>query len=108
MSQVVSKDNVKRRDQLRQLHNDLFATLVRFQQNLPSEAEDITEGVERHARVIALMIKTMNTILEREENFQAEATEAKSREDIIKELEHIFSSILAENETPKISEPTDG
>lgn len=91
---------------LSQLHDALLEMLLRFEQNLPRDSEDITEDVERHVRVIALMIKTMNMMSEREENFKNNTAEAKPREDIIKELEHIFTSILAEDKTDKLPKPT--
>lgn len=96
----------QRQGRLYQLHDDLLATMLRFQKALPRDTQGITEEVERHARVISLMIRTMNVICEREESFKTATNEVRSREDIIKEIEYIFNSILTENETTELSEPT--
>ncbi len=103
---MAQKAQERRQDRLRQLHDDLLATMLRFQQDLPRDTQGITEEVERHARVISLMIRTMNMICEREESFKTATNEVRSREDIVKEIEHIFNSILAENETAELPKPT--
>lgn len=75
---------------------------------MPSDAEALTEAFERYARVIMLLVKSMDMLTQRENKLLANATSnQKPKEDIIEELERAFNRILAEKETQRSSGDTD-
>lgn len=93
---------------LKELHNALINDLVRFEAHLPSDAEALTEAFERYARVIMLLVRSMDMLTQRENKLLANATSnQKPKEDIIEELERAFNRILAEKETQRSSGDTD-
>lgn len=81
---------------LRFLHRALCLDLVRFQKNLPADTEALTEDFERYARVIMLLIRAMDMLIQREQSLLDDLPgDQKSKEDIIAELERAFDRINA-------------
>ena len=89
---------------LRHLHQSLSKDLLSFEQRLPNDAEELTEAFERYARVIMLLIRSMDLLMTREDSLLTDInSEAKTKEDTISELERIFDRINAEKEASETS-----
>jgi len=102
---VSGKNTPYQDSDLQNLSNALAADLVRFEKNLPKDAENLTEDFERYARVISLLICSMNLLVQREEKLRSKGSKiTKPRQDILAELEHTFNRILAESPQKDISE----
>ena len=58
---------------MKELNNALINDLVRFEAHLPSDAEALTEAFERYARVIMLLVRSMDMLTQRESKLFANA-----------------------------------
>ncbi len=101
---MTKKNKITPNSNLWHLHQSLTKDLLKFEKQLPNDAEDLTEAFERYAKVIMLLIRSMDLLMLREENLLTDITsDQKPKEDVIEELERVFDRINAENTETKIS-----
>ena len=61
---------------LDKVHQGLLREIENAQQNLPMNVEEITEAFERHARIIALLVRSLEAMLrlEKQKNQEQQKT----------------------------------
>lgn len=109
MNELVSSHG----DALQDLRMNLRAELAQFEANLPAEIQDISEEHERYARVVMLMLRSLDMLIKSEHvNKKTNDTnidkteEVRATRDIVVEIERRLDRIASTRQANDISEDT--
>lgn len=80
-------------DAINALRTNLRAELTEFEARLPSDVQDISEEHERYARVVMLMVRSLDMLLKFERTTQKENATTKDKEKEVKATRDIFAEI---------------
>lgn len=83
-------------EKLYKLHNSLTDDLVKLEASLPEDADMMSEALERYSKVLSFLIRSMNLLIQREENLKSKSgKQKKTKKEIIVELDAALDRLLA-------------
>ena len=96
--------------QLVRQHEALVRELDHIRNQLPDNAEDMSEALERYARTLAVLVRALESALRienRELNKANKESNTQSHGDLITEIEHRLARIARANKTKSVSDNTE-
>ncbi len=90
-----------KKKQLRAVHSGLLQEMENIQKNLPGDVEDISEAFERYARIVSLLVRSLDTMLKLENQKQESQTDSgpQTRRDLISDIEQKLARLADQPET---------
>ncbi|MGC6471944.1 MAG: hypothetical protein ACON4W_03595 [Parvibaculales bacterium] len=91
-------------EKLYKLQGSLTDDLVKLEASLPDDADDMTEAVERYSKVLSVLIRSMNLLIQREETLKTKSGQKKkTKKEIIIELDAALDRLLAGSQKKSVS-----
>lgn len=91
---------------LRDMHAALSEDLVRLEAQLPEDIAGLSEGFERYAQIISLLVRSMEILMRQDAKLQQQMVTAQAssqRRDLVEEIERALDRLAAGLAAKKIS-----
>ena len=91
---------------LRDMHAALSEDLVRLEAQLPENIEGLSDGFERYAQIISLLVRSMEILMRQDDKLQqqmANAQASSQRRDLVEEIERALDRLASGLAEKKVS-----
>lgn len=86
------------------VHHKLLVEMTALHARLPSDVENVSEAFERYARIVALMVRSLDVLtrLEQRQNDKTkEQIDPQARNALIRDIEQKLARLAQQEDTPK-------
>ncbi|MBE8191073.1 MAG: hypothetical protein HAW65_05310 [Alphaproteobacteria bacterium] len=98
---------MQHQEKLQAVHDALLEEMETIQKNLPADVEDISEAFERYARVVALLVRSLEALLRLNKQQQTEQDKSGGKhaaQDLLTDIEHRLAQIAENENATEVSE----
>ncbi|MCY4504590.1 MAG: hypothetical protein OXB87_01300 [Hyphomicrobiales bacterium] len=91
---------------LRDMHAALSEDLVRLEAQLPEDIAGLSDGFERYAQIISLLVRSMEILMRQDDKLQQQMVDAQAsnqRRDLVEEIERALDRLAAGVAKKKVS-----
>ena len=95
---------------LLQVHQSLLDEMASLHARLPDDIEDVSEAFERYARIVSLMVRSLDVMTRLEKNQQQgekEKSDPQARHALIRDIEQKLARLAQQDDTPQTSKRTE-
>lgn len=95
---------------LLEVHQSLLDEMASLHARLPDNIEDVSEAFERYARIVSLMVRSLDVMTRLEKNHQLDEKEKgapQARHALIRDIEQKLARLAKQENTSQISGRTE-
>lgn len=95
---------------LLKVHQSLLDEMASLHARLPDNIEDVSEAFERYARIVSLMVRSLDVMTRLEKNQQLgekEKSDPQARHALIRDIEQKLARLAKQENTSQISRRTE-
>ena len=92
---------------LLKVHQSLLVEMASLHGRLPDNIEDVSEAFERYARIVALMVRSLDVLTRLEKNKQEgekEKSDPQARRALLRDIEQKLARLAQQDDPPQTSE----
>lgn len=92
---------------LLKVHQSLLDEMASLHMRLPDNIEDVSEAFERYARIVSLMVRSLDVMTRLEQNQrqgEKDKSDPQARHALIRDIEQKLARLAQQDDTPQISE----
>ena len=92
---------------LLKVHQSLLDEMASLHARLPDDIENVSEAFERYARIVSLMVRSLDVMTRLEKNQQQDdkdKSDPQARHALIRDMEQKLARLAQQDDTPQTSE----
>ena len=92
------------------MHQSLLDEMASLNARLPDNIEDVSQAFERYARIVSLMVRSLDVMTRLGKNQQQdhkEKSDPQARHALIRDIEQKLARLAQQDDTSQTSEPAE-